>query len=74
MSEFTSMFNEYGVPNHYEATSIDMIMELAMKEVLNRQSVIPRSIIEMEYLAHAAISSVCAEARIKAQTKMRKAK
>jgi hypothetical protein len=70
MLEFTSMFNEYGVPNMY-GKDISMQMMYAIRKVLsNVEDIHPLNIIEIEHILHSEVSVACADARIKAQRKM----
>ena len=72
MPEFTSMFNEYGVPND-KGDYIESIVCSLMSELLSTD-IHPLNIIEMEHIIHTTVTTACVIATIKAQTKMRKTK
>ena len=71
MPVFKSLFDEYGNPNMY-GKDISMHMMYAIRQVLsNVGHTHPLNIIEIEHILHSEVSVACAEARIKAQRKMR---
>jgi hypothetical protein len=71
MPVFKSLFDEYGNPDMY-GKDISMQMMYAIRKVLsNVGDTHPLNIIEIEHILHSEVSVACAEARIKAQRKLR---